>query len=307
MGIAGLLVVTGLLLVFSGCSPDEAVDRRKAVLGQKSETPQNPQSSSSLPGKNPDDASTNSDKTPLSPSTPDPSKKIFALLLMGGYTSCNGGETIDALDQNMSDLGAGVKSSLKLSEGEELRVLMSCYDADPGRIYYSWEHEKKTQETRSIDRWVEVIGGFLLQKDAREKVRVGIVGHSYGGWTAMQVAAKIINLKNERLDLVGLVTLDPISRVDCTPAGFIAATLSGQSQPGCQRAPTDMGSKELETIKKGTKWVNYYQTAVTVLHSGPIEGLENKKKNYQGDGLDAHIEFINDESVYKDVITFFNK
>ena len=308
MGIAGLALL-GLVAIFVGCSPDDVVDRRKDILGQKNGPSKSPESASPGPQDNttkPNPSNSQDAGPPLS-TEPDQTKKIFALLVMGGYTSCNGGDKIDALDQNMSDLVAGVKPTVKLGDGEELRVLMSCYGIDPGRIYFSWEHEKKTQETTSIDKWVEVIGSFLLQKNAREKVRMGIVGHSYGGWTAMQVATKIIDLKSDRLNLLGLVTLDPISRVDCTPGGFIEATFTGQAQPGCQRAPTDMTGKELENIKKSTQWVNYYQTSVTVLHSGPIEGVTNKKKNYQGDGLDGHIEFVTDDTIYKDITGLFNK
>ena len=97
--------------------------------------------------------------------------------------------------------------------------------------------------------------------------------------------------------MTDLVTLDPISKVDCTPDGFITAVLGGGgNDPGCTRAPTDFGAAGLAQIaaKVPGKWQNFYQTDLAALHPGPIaQTTSNTKRSYPGaQGFDAHNDLL---------------
>ncbi len=152
-------------------------------------------------------------------------------------------------------------------------------------------------------------------------ISIHLVGHSYGGWTAMKIA-KELELKN-RFSIKNLVTIDPISRSECTPKKFTEGlpdveikriiekmlsgyTLTAEDTPttnkGCLRAPSDLGDA-IAILARTSRWTNFYQENYPFLHSssipGPIEKIENLKRDYRDD---SHNMFMSDETVGKKIV-----
>lgn len=107
------------------------------------------------------------------------------------------------------------------------------------------------------------------------KVKLFLIGHSYGGYAAIHLAQYFTD------NLVQLVTLDPISPISCQAkylAGRIYRTLRLRHK-GCREAPSDSYSLEItqnliQSVRDsaGQKtWHNIYQRSLPWLHSGPID------------------------------------
>jgi pimeloyl-ACP methyl ester carboxylesterase len=200
----------------------------------------------------------------------------------------------------MTEIGTYLVGEVEAQTGEEKRLFMSCYGTDPNQIYFSWDGGAAPGRAPTVEAMAQKINELLKSKTS---VRVGVIGHSYGGWTAMKLAP----LLDPKAKLVAMVTLDPISKTDCTPQGVVSAVLSGASQPGCQRAPTDLSVADLDKIKPQAPWQNYYQTNFDLLHSGPIKQASNVVKSYSGDGFEPHLGFISDQEVFSEIAGLFAK
>ena len=72
---------------------------------------------------------------------------------------------------------------------------------------------------------------------------VYLIGHSYGGWSVMKLALMLLG----DYKVEGLVTIDPISPLFCTPSRI----LSLLPDPGCQEAPTDVSPADRERLEIG--------------------------------------------------------
>ena len=81
-----------------------------------------------------------------------------------------------------------------------------------------------------------------------------IIGHSYGGWLALQT---ILKLREHPMPIY-LNSIDPISPLNCTYA-----------QPfGCTTFPKDITSEQREEIRDTTtRWLNHYQKKTIFLPS----------------------------------------
>ncbi len=123
------------------------------------------------------------------------------------------------------------------------------------------------------------------RKSAGVTVRMYLIGHSYGGFTSIQLADEFSE------QLAGLFTIDPISMLNCQAkdmATKVYSTVSMQ-HPGCKSAPNDPYSKQsiariLEDVHKsgGRKWwYHTYQNAFPWLHSGPIRSQSGSSPTTQ--------------------------
>jgi len=114
--------------------------------------------------------------------------------------------------------------------------------------------------------------------------RVHVIGHSYGGWLAIKMAAKIIASGNE---IDSLVTIDPISRDDCTYTNWT----------NCFGAPIDLRDETLAMIQNKTGyWANYYQNTTYYLHSGRIKFADRNEQ------LDAsHYDIDTHETIWSNI------
>lgn len=102
--------------------------------------------------------------------------------------------------------------------------------------------------------------------------RIYLAGHSYGGWTALQLGTR---LASEKVDLTGVLLLDAISPFQC-PANIMVTSLllSWKSLEGCLKAPHDIvGSKMAELARRSGWLLNVYQTRFPYLHSGKLSYL----------------------------------
>ena len=89
---------------------------------------------------------------------------------------------------------------------------------------------------------------------------VYLIGHSYGGWSVMKLAMMLL----DKYSVEGLVTIDPISPLSCTPADV----LSFFSSKGCQQAPSDISATDRDRLKSEiSSWAHFYQTQFERLHS----------------------------------------
>lgn len=132
--------------------------------------------------------------------------------------------------------------------------------------------------------------------------KVAIMGHSYGGYTAMLVA-KTLSKKDSSIKVTSLTTLDPISMDTCQPINLIDTLQKNSIPPGCNQSPAsrisdnNITSAEIREIAATIPWINIWQGADKYLHSSPISapGVENKEVIYRKDRIDGvanHILFL---------------
>ena len=113
-------------------------------------------------------------------------------------------------------------------------------------------------------------------------IPVYIIGHSYGGWTAMRLVSQLLENHPEiHSSLRALYTIDPISPLHCSPSTFISAAI--ESIPGCQRAPSDISGDERIFIRDHLqgRWLNFYETQFHRLHSSRMPELEEDKQSFK--------------------------
>jgi hypothetical protein len=108
-----------------------------------------------------------------------------------------------------------------------------------------------------------------------------IAGHSFGGWTALQLG---VRLARKDFEIEGISLIDPISPFQC-PANELAISMafSGRSPSGCRMAPRDLDMQEMDELQSHTKWlINSYQTKFIPLHSSFLgySGWNNRLISY---------------------------
>ena len=112
------------------------------------------------------------------------------------------------------------------------------------------------------------------RRDLGLKVRLYLIGHSYGGFTAIHLASFFAD------NLVGLFTLDPISMLSCQAKEMVTKVYStiALKHDGCKVAPNDSFSQKsidhiLKVVEKsngGRWWHHIYQKAFPWLHSDGV-------------------------------------
>jgi hypothetical protein len=132
--------------------------------------------------------------------------------------------------------------------------------------------------------------------------RVAILGHSYGGYTAMLIA-KALSVPGSRIKVTSLTTLDPISMDTCQPANLIETLPKNIVPPGCQQAPatglpdSNISAAEVKNLAGAIPWTNLWQGADKYLHSSPINapGIVNREVVYSREksyGVANHVLFV---------------
>jgi hypothetical protein len=196
------------------------------------------------------------------------------VVITGGYDSCTRDRAGNVSPFGGNFNGEGVRFVNQMQEKfatieRGVRWVFFCFDKQ-GTLYVQ---DSSDNAVEGSDMW-DV--NFLIDRIERQSENyqrpVYVIGHSHGGWLAMQIALSL------RQPLVGgyLATIDPISFIECNAATFADALLGGWGQlEPCRRAPQDMGSWGVNQIKKmipGGSWRHYYQTNFLPLHSGPMHG-----------------------------------
>jgi hypothetical protein len=223
---------------------------------------------------------------------------VFAFL--GGYTSCpkNADGDEDPLAMDLIEMFDAAKSAVAAIDGiQEPAYLISCYGFDPESISYVLS---SNPEKVRFSKVANMEADFVkLLKDTPNPI-VFAVGHSYGAYTAL----KMISSSANETKISGLVTLDAISKVGCTPANALPAVLEyGPAPKECLEAPSDITEEEQKNIlAKAPTWINFYQTDSIILHSGEFSSAKNFKMHYEGTKIKPHMDVLFDPDIQKSLV-----
>jgi len=237
------------------------------------------------------------------------------VVVIGGYDSCtyNQAGDISPFGGNFNSEGVrfvnGMQGALAtINRG--VRWVFSCFSKHSAL----YAQDNSDHSIAGSDSWdLNLIIDRIERQSENYKRPVYIIGHSHGGWLAMQIAL------NLRKPLTGgyLATIDPISLVECNAATYADALLWTVLSPvggwealaPCRRAPGDMGTWGVNQIKKNIppgSWKHYYQTNFRPLHSGPMSGPDNSLdmspllslNGGAASTLNAHVRIANLSSVW---------
>lgn len=225
-------------------------------------------------------------------------RSLFArslVVISGGYQSCPETNEFFFLPQS-APLTKILKaahpflSDLKSLDSETPDLIWSCYSGvqssggfvntfingpidftfgptAAGSNLINFKSVDDLQDGRGLSQFFNLVKSRIYQT---KPDHVYLVGHSYGGWTAIQLG---IRLTREGLKISGVTVTDPISPFQC-PAHVmgkaVAATL-GRPLPGCQTAPRDFLVSDMNALAANADWlVNIYQDRQPILHSTPM-------------------------------------
>jgi pimeloyl-ACP methyl ester carboxylesterase len=179
------------------------------------------------------------------------------LVLFGGHDSCAPGP----LDQVMAKPFFALQQSMPQSA-----YVASCY----GALTYTAHVRRSGDDGRVAERSnEELIADVIALARATDEHAVAIVGHSYGGWLALQTALAL----PPDVRLVSLTTIDPISQRSCVRPLLgiraVSEALGDATDAACQRFPDDVGAAQRARLARSTIWRNYFQDRTRLLRSGP--------------------------------------
>ena len=120
----------------------------------------------------------------------------------------------------------------------------------------------------------ELIAQYPDDAPSTPQMNIVIAGHSHGAWLAMHTAYQVA--LNPQMKLKDLLTIDPVSYVDCPSSKFPWHVLSATfgwfaDYTSCHGAPKDLEGIE-QTIAEAANfhWNNFYETSMPYLSSGPV-------------------------------------
>ena len=230
-------------------------------------------------------------------------KDYPVVLIAGGFNSCPSDGILDATmragkTSEMYDLymNSKIPSLLHKIHGRPASVLTVCFTgidsvakslATSISMRYAWNARDLKPDLPSVKSVGLPQGDLIkdnvsflaslkaaLQTEMRQEMDSGnapqfyLIGHSYGGFTAMQIAFHFKDYVN------ALVTLDPISILDCQAGDLSTQILKTVSanHPGCLSFPKDKFSRDaIKKIDEGKntkfRWLNIFQSYFAWLHS----------------------------------------
>jgi hypothetical protein len=107
--------------------------------------------------------------------------------------------------------------------------------------------------------------------------KIYLIGHSYGGWTTLQSALRLVD---QGQPVRGVFTIDPISPIGCSPLQYVKNL--PLTPPGCLQAPADFTSEMRIRLRDQLdgRWINFYETQHLGLHSSRIPELEDGAEDF---------------------------
>lgn len=220
-------------------------------------------------------------------------------IIMGGFNSCGREPIYD--DQNKV-VGSTITPMLSDMHGKLLEeqakgqiaisqnpYIVSCHDMNGNIFYVRSDRPNQIFDLKTSDgvenreeKFKEAIEEMYSAHKDQGIRKLNLVGHSHGGWLAMEMAEKLD--KNIKIDQ--LYTIDPISKVHCG-IGEYSTRFFGDPHPDCTRYPRDFTRERIAAIEKRVNtWKNYWQDQTAELHSSPIPGIENQKMRMTHTGID---------------------
>ena len=157
--------------------------------------------------------------------------------------------------------------------GQSPVVVRTCYGLGSDQLYVTapeLDYSSESMTRADFHKVVEDAARF-----AGDNAPVYVLGHSHGGWTAMDLVRKVAQLNYRNL-----VTIDPISVVNCGPLVFSGGVVSGDA-PGCREAPADLRVFGTMIGQRAKHWTNWFQVEFPLLHSESISTAnENLEREY---------------------------
>lgn len=217
-------------------------------------------------------------------------RRPVVFVVSGGFSSCGSVDADQRRDgawRTWGNPGAmdmiraldPVRDQYKQQFGHDSAFVISCYNGKSSDyIYFFSSADRKLRYTkwRELNPIYDEVNRFSTTHD------VIVVGHSYGGWLAMNVA-KNINVERRR----ALFTIDPISPNNCAQfsyaRGAAASTFGGSGVQGCTEFPGDLDTNFTGAIKAAFgRWNHFYQTQYGPIHSNVL--------NNTGDGGNVDVK-----------------
>lgn len=203
----------------------------------------------------------------------EPQHSEALVVIFGGWNSCNGNPNGSNIYKKAAQFGNEQRVL-----GNQFRFIASCYGKVSSSVYFTTASEPRKVYEGDVDTLVKAIHFEASQINTKI---VYLVGHSHGGWLAMQSALKMAS----SIEIRGLATLDPISRLDCNVTKFAKAYFRSafdlKPEPGCTRAPQDITSAQYERIAARVGWwKNIFEVDSVFLHSSTIHHSDNTMLDY---------------------------
>jgi hypothetical protein len=280
------------LLLASACTKDHAptIDEPRPSPAGATPAPTQPAGDRS----DPSDDRARVDATPgPTATTPAADAPRRLLVYLDGKDSCR--RLPDAQRLAAGELGpwgvafAASVQRVRAQDGASPDYLISCFPliGAPGFVdaYYVRPGDTVAHhEHLAPDAFVTYLRDLLTKASGPTH----LAGHSYGGWLAMKVAAGL----PDGFKLESLLTIDPISAVNCQPLKGVDEVLRTGAPTSCNEAPADLDATQRAAIAAHAKsWRNAYETANAYLHSSPIaEATENVKVDFAAVGLLAGLQ-----------------
>ena len=199
------------------------------------------------------------------------------VLMFGGFASCPTGRHTPKT-MHLYKVAKDVVADIDQLHSRPAHYLLACYGRSNSVFrFYSSLHGSRLFRSHRLQDMESALQQIASKAGSNNAFY--IIGHSYGGWTAMKMAAALPKSAKVRR----LITLDPISRRECSPIRFVNAFLrahlrGGNTEPGCTRAPRDLMALGKVIRAKTQEWHNYYQKTFAHLHSDVIKAAHRNFK-----------------------------
>jgi len=221
------------------------------------------------------------------------------VIAAGGFNSCS--KALELMEsQSMYEHSKELRNIFGKSFERDIDVIVSCFKTNRDKIYWYSTIDRPEDKAFSFKSGSknQYFNDVKAQIDGDDQRVAWMFGHSWGGWLAMNTALEIPAVT----EIKGLVTLDPISPMNCESSSFLGGLLLGVPKKGCTEAPSDMKDHGEKIAERTGRWAQYYQTQATYVHSGVIKSADiNQVVRYQGaDGRDfaAHQMVDDDQNIW---------
>jgi len=222
-------------------------------------------------------------------------KKYEAVLaVFGGWNTCGDGPLGTDIFRRAAQM-----LKRRAAEGRHFRIVAACFGKTSRLHYYSSSVSETVAvgEAEDVRRVIEDQTRLVAGRSVR------VVGHSYGGWLALQTASRLslsVNVK-------AVATIDPISKINCTPLvlarSYLRSQFSLRPHAGCTEAPSDMPSSVVNSVATRVSWWgNFFENDSAFLHSNKMLGAENHLIDYHVGNLleifSPHNDIDSDDRVW---------